>query len=154
MARSQETYNKKEVQIRKDKKRKEKEQKRMEKRLNPKAGGNFDDMIAYVDENGRLTSERPEVGVKKTTVKAEDIVISTPKQTDARPESKTRTGIINFFNESKGYGFIRDLENNQNVFVHINDMEERMKENDRVNFEVEKGARGAKAVKVRINRIG
>jgi cold shock CspA family protein len=147
MARSQETYNKKEVHNRKEKKRKEKLQKKMDRRTSPRSGG--EDMIAYVDENGRITSERPEPGIKKS-VKAEDIEISTPRQTSSVAESKTRTGIINFFNDSKGYGFIRDLENNQNIFVHINDMEEKLSENTRVNFEVERGNRGIKAIKVKL----
>ena len=55
MARSQETFNKKEVRNKKEKKRKDKEKKRLERRDNVKEGRSFDDMIAYVDENGRLS---------------------------------------------------------------------------------------------------
>jgi len=149
MAKSQETYNKKEVRNRKEKKRKEKEQKRQDRRTNVRGGSGLDDMMAYVDENGRITSEPPEPG-RKASVKAEDIEISIPRKIAEAPENKIRNGIITFFNESKGYGFIRDLGNNQNVFVHINDMEEKLVENNKVSFEIEKGVRGLKAIRVKL----
>jgi cold shock CspA family protein len=149
MARSQETYNKKEVRNRKEKKRKEKAQKRTDRRTSPKEGSSFDDMIAYVDENGRLTSERPDPTARKKIVKAEDIEISIPRQISDGTAKNIRTGIITFFNESKGYGFIRDLNNQQSVFVHINDMEDTLSENNKVSFEVEQGVRGLKAVHVK-----
>jgi len=149
MAKSQETYNKKEVRNRKEKKRKDKEQKRLERRTVTRGSGSLDDMMAYVDENGMITSERPEPG-RKSMINAAEIEISTPRQTAETQESKTRTGIITFFNDSKGYGFIRDLANNQNVFVHINDMEEKLSENNKVSFEIEKGNRGLKAVRVKM----
>ena len=59
MGRSQETFNKKDVRSRKEKKRKEKEAKRLARKENEKKGS-LDDMIAYVDENGMLTSEPPD----------------------------------------------------------------------------------------------
>jgi cold shock CspA family protein len=148
MARSQETYNKKEVRNRKEKKRKEKEAKRTERRSNPKEGSSFDDMIAYVDENGRITSEPPDPTIR-SKVKVEDIEISIPRRSSEAPEKNIRSGIITFFNESKGYGFIRDLGNQKSIFVHINDMEEPLSENNRVSFEVEQGVRGLKAIHVK-----
>ena len=148
MARSQETYNKKEVRNRKEKKRKEKEQKRLERRANAREGSSFDEMLAYVDENGRITSEPPDPGNKKK-IRAEDIEISVPRKLTDPPGSNLRNGILTFYNESKGFGFIRDLGNQMNVFVHVNDMEEKLAENARVTFEVEKGVRGSKAVRVK-----
>lgn len=148
MAKSQETYNKKEVRNRKEKKRKEKEQKRQDRRSTVKGGSSLNDMIAYVDENGMITSQPPEPGVR-AKVKAEDIEISIPRRLSEPAESKIRSGIITFYNDSKGYGFIRDLENNQNIFVHVNDMEEKLVENNKVSFEIEKGARGLKAIRVK-----
>ncbi|RLD79171.1 MAG: cold shock domain-containing protein, partial [Bacteroidetes bacterium] len=55
MARSQESFNKKEVQNKKEKKRKEKEKRRLARKEGEKKNS-LDDMIAYVDENGVLTS--------------------------------------------------------------------------------------------------
>ncbi len=58
MGRSQETFGKKEVRKKKEKKRKEKEQKRAKKKSEAK--NSFDDMIAYVDEYGVITSTPPD----------------------------------------------------------------------------------------------
>ena len=105
MGRSQETSNKKEVRNKKEKKRKDKEKKRLERRDNTKDGNNLDDMIAYVDEHGRLSSTPPDP-LNRQKVKAEDIEISVPKRTgDQRPDP-IRKGIVSFYNDSKGYGFI------------------------------------------------
>jgi len=67
-------------------------------------------------------------------------------------ENKLRTGILTFFNESKGFGFIRDLGNQQSIFVHINDMVDSISENNRVTFKVEMGPKGAKAVQVKLDK--
>jgi cold shock CspA family protein len=63
-----------------------------------------------------------------------------------------RKGVISFFNESKGYGFIKDLKNQASVFVHINGLLEQVKENDKVTFEIEMTHKGASATKVQIDR--
>ncbi|RYZ96849.1 MAG: cold shock domain-containing protein, partial [Sphingobacteriaceae bacterium] len=54
-----------------------------------------------------------------------------------------------FFNESKGYGFIRDGQTQESVFVHINSLAEEVREGDKVSFEVEQGQKGPNAVKVK-----
>ena len=77
MARSQETFNKKEVRTRKEKKRKEKEQKRAKKKTEGKKSS-FDDMIAYVDEFGMITSTPPDPK-NKTVVVAENIELKITK---------------------------------------------------------------------------
>jgi cold shock CspA family protein len=151
MARSQETYNKKEVRNKKEKKRKEKEQKRQDRRASSKDGNSLDDMIAYVDENGNITSTPPDLTNKKK-VNAEDIVISVPRRSSEAPENPIRKGIVTFFNESKGYGFIRDLDNQQSVFVHINDFLESIGEQNKVIFEIEMGHKGPKAVNVKLDK--
>jgi len=56
------------------------------------------------------------------------------------------------YNTSKGYGFIRDLSSNQSVFVHANSLLESIKENDKVIFEIGKGAKGPAAMKVKLFR--
>jgi cold shock CspA family protein len=151
MARSQETFNKKEVRNKKEKKRKDKEKKRLERRDTIKEGKSFDDMIAYVDENGRLSSTPPDPGSRQK-VKVEDIEISVPKRAAEKPEDLIRKGILTFFNESKGFGFIRDLANQQSVFVHINDIIDPISENSKVTFEIEMGHKGPKAVRVKLDK--
>jgi hypothetical protein len=78
MGRSQESFHKKEVRKRKEKKRLDKEKKRLERKESTKGGG-FDDMIAYVDENGMI-SDTPPDQTKKSKTNAKDIEVSIPKQ--------------------------------------------------------------------------
>ncbi len=73
MGRSQETYKKKDVRKKRAKKRKDKEEKRLAKKDNEKKGG-LDDMIAYVDENGNLSSTPPDPS-NKEKIDPEDIDI-------------------------------------------------------------------------------
>ncbi len=148
MGRSQETFNKKEVKNKKDKKRKDKEKKRLERKDNDKPSS-LDDMIAYVDENGMITSTPPDPNKKKTIINSEDIEISIRKQEDV-PFDPIRKGTVTFFNDSKGYGFIRDSETQESIFVHVNNVLEGIKEGNLVNFEVEKGLKGFTAVQVKL----
>lgn len=57
-------------------------------------------------------------------------------------------GTVKFFNESKGYGFIKPDNGTQDVFVHINGLKEEIRENDKVVFEVQQGRKGLNAVNV------
>jgi cold shock CspA family protein len=149
MGRSKETFNKKEVQKKKEKRRKEKEKRKLAKKEEEKKSG-LDDMIAYVDEFGRFTATPPEH--KKEEVKASDIEIGIPKKSEEDEEDKLRKGVVSFFNDSKGYGFIKDSDSGQSVFVHINNTLEEIKEGNLVSFEVEKGKQGPAAVNVKVVR--
>jgi cold shock CspA family protein len=148
MGRSQESFNKKDVRNKKEKKRKEKAAKKLAKRDGEKSS--FDDMIAYVDENGVITNE-PIDPSTKTEVKLEDIAVSVPKGSDEEVDP-VRKGTITFFNESKGFGFIKDLETKQDVFVHANNVIGEIKEGNLVTYEVEMGQRGPNAVRVQISK--
>jgi cold shock CspA family protein len=148
MGRSQETFGKKEVRKKKDKKRKDKEQKRAIKKSEGKKS-NFDDMIAYVDEFGMITSTPPDPD-KKIDVVVESIELKITKNNPQSAPDFVRKGIVSTFNKSKGYGFIRDLSSNQSVFVHVNSLMESIKENDVVIFEIGKGMKGPAAMKVKL----
>jgi cold shock CspA family protein len=148
MGRSQETYNKKEVRNKKEKKRKEKAQKR-EIRKSEGKKSNFDDMIAYVDEFGRITSTPPDPD-KKTVVLAENIELNMQRNNAQGTPDFIRKGVVISYNDSRGFGFIRDMETNQRVFVHANSLLEPVKENNIVVFEIGKGAKGPTALKVRL----
>jgi len=150
MGRSQETFNKKEVRNKKEKKRKEKAEKRAARKEADKSG-KLDDMIAYVDENGIITDTPPDPSKKKKT-KLEDIEISVPKREDAEEMDPVRKGTVSFFNDSKGFGFIRDSETQESVFVHVNNVLEEIKEGNLVSFEVEMGPKGPSAIKVQVVR--
>lgn len=150
MARSQETFNKKEVRNKKEKKRKDKAAKKIARKDSEKSGS-LDDMIAYVDENGRITSTPPDPS-KKKAIKLEDIEIGVPTREDQEPLDPIRKGVVTFFNDSKGFGFIKDLETQESVFVHANNLLEEIKENNIVRYEVEMGQKGPVAVRVKIER--
>ena len=149
MGKSQATWNKKELEKKKLLKRKDKEQKKEERKANAKEGKSFEDMIAYVDENGNLTSTPPDP-LKKKVIREEDIQIDIPRQKEPRPEDLIMTGIVTFFNDEKGYGFIRPSGTQDSIFVHVNGLTEPIKENNKVSFEVEKGRKGLNAVNVKI----
>lgn len=149
MGRSQETFNKKEVQNKKEKRRKEKEKKRLAKKENEKKSS-LEDMIVYVDENGMITDTPPDP--KKKKVKLEDIKLGVPNRESAEEIDPIRKGTVTFFNDSKGYGFIKDVETKESVFVHANNLLEEIKEGNLVTYEVEMGQRGPAAVKVKISK--
>ncbi|MCX6300732.1 MAG: cold shock domain-containing protein [Bacteroidia bacterium] len=149
MGRSQETSNKKEVRNKKEKKRKEKEQKRAKKKSEGKKSS-FEDMIAYVDEFGKISSTPPDPDKKKTVILAENIELNITRNNPETGPDYIRKGVVTFFNDSKGYGFIRDLESHQSVFVHINNLLEPVKENNVVIFEIGKGPKGPSALNVKL----
>ena len=150
MARSQETYSKKENEKKRLKKQQDKIEKREERKANSNKGKSLDDMLAYLDEDGNLSSTPPDPR-KKRIVKSEDMQISTPKQTPIDPADLIRTGTVIHFNDSKGYGFIRDSQTQESIFVHINALSGPIKESDKVTFEVEMGQKGPTAVRVKKN---
>ena len=61
-----------------------------------------------------------------------------------------KEGIVKFFNESKGYGFIKDSESENEYFVHVSELVDRIKDNDKVTFELKEGRKGLNAVNVKL----
>ena len=59
-------------------------------------------------------------------------------------------GTVKFFNESKGFGFIRMSNSSEDIFVHSSGLIDKIRENDIVEFEQEGGKKGMNAVRVRI----
>jgi cold shock CspA family protein len=148
MGRSQETTGKKEKTKQKIQKRKDKEEKKEMRKANSDKGKTLDDMMAYVDEYGNITDTPPDPK-KKRVIKAEDIMLGVPSR-DEDQEEAVRTGVITYFNDSKGYGFIKDLKSQESIFVHANELTGGpVKEKDKVTFEVENGKRGLAAVSVK-----
>ncbi|QEC79288.1 cold-shock protein [Mucilaginibacter ginsenosidivorax] len=148
MGRSVETFSKKEREKKKFKKQLDKKDKAEERKANSGKGKGLEDMMAYIDENGNITSTPPDPAKKKKII-AEDIQIGVPKQENLAPADPVRKGVVAFYNESKGYGFIKDLLSQESIFVHANGLTEAIQENDKVTFETEQGAKGLNAVKVK-----
>lgn len=147
MAKSQNRSIKNEKEKKKAQKRQEKEQRKEERKASSRDGKSLDEMIAYVDEYGNITSTPPDP-TRKTTVKADDIVIGVPAQTAENRANSVRTGVVLFFNDSKGYGFIKDNMSGESIFVHNSALNFPLKKDDTVNFETQKGPRGLTAVNV------
>jgi CspA family cold shock protein len=57
-------------------------------------------------------------------------------------------GKVKFFNERKGFGFIVDDESQQDVFVHVSGLVDKIRENDEVTFDLTEDNRGKKAINV------
>jgi cold shock CspA family protein len=144
-----ETWNKKEREKKKQQSKKEKAERKKERKDNAGEGKSFDDMLAYLDENGNLSASPPDPK-KKVVINVEDIEIGVPKQAPINPEDLIRKGVVTFFNDSKGYGFIKDSQTQESVFVHINALTEQIRETQKVTFEVEMGPKGANAVNVKL----
>ncbi|MFC4871833.1 cold-shock protein [Negadavirga shengliensis] len=150
MAKSRETFNKKEKEKKRLKKKQEKEEKKEARKASSSRGGDLDDMIAYVDADGNITSTPPDPSEKRKKIELEDIEVSVSKQAPVDPEDLRRKGKVTFFNTSKGYGFIKDLETQESIFVHVKGLIDDIQENDQVTFETEKTPKGLSAVDVKL----
>lgn len=145
MSKSKETFNKKEKEKKRLKKKQEKQEKMQERKANAEKGKSLDAMMAYVDENGNLSSTPPDPK-KRKVFNHEDMNTGVPVRIE---EDTERQGVVDFFNDAKGFGFIKDAVTKQSVFVHINQLSEPIKENDRVSFQMERGPKGMNAVQVK-----
>ena len=147
MAKSQETFGKKEKEKKRLKHLKDKQEKMEERKANAKKGKSLNEMMAYIDENGNISSTPPDPRRMKT-FKLEDMQIGVPKHLPGAEREAIRNGVVSFFNNDKGFGFINDLETQERVFIHVNQLSEALKENDKVTFEVEMGPKGPSAINV------
>ncbi|HUX96554.1 MAG TPA: cold shock domain-containing protein [Bacteroidales bacterium] len=59
-------------------------------------------------------------------------------------------GTVKFFNESKGFGFIKDDDSQKEYFVHSSGLHDIITENDSVTFDLENGKKGLNAVNVKL----
>jgi cold shock CspA family protein len=135
MAKSKDTFGKKEKEKKRLKERQDKQEKMEERKANAKKGKSLDEMMAYIDENGNISSTPPDPK-KMKTFNVEDMQIGVPKYEAPNPEDLIRKGVVTFFNHAKGFGFINDLQTQERVF-------------DKVTFEVEMGAKGPSAHSVK-----
>ena len=148
MGKSQESFSKKEKEKKRRKKKQEKMERREQRKLEKEERGKltFEEQISYVDENGNLSATPPDPS-KKKKIKVEDIVLGVPPKDDSEVEP-IRKGMVKFFNDEKGYGFIVDAITKDSIFVHVNNTSEALQERDRVVFEVEMGPKGPSAINV------
>ena len=60
-----------------------------------------------------------------------------------------KEGIVKFFNETKGFGFIKENGTDNEYFVHVSGLVDKIKENDEVTFDLQEGKKGLMAVNVK-----
>jgi cold shock CspA family protein len=140
------TFEKREKEKKKQQKRLEKQRKKEERKANA-GSGDLDSMMAYVDENGMLTDTPPDPS-KRVEIDASEIVLGIPKREEVE-EDPVHRGKLDFFDTSKGFGFINEDGGRDRYFVHISGMLDEIREGDKVTFELERGPKGMNAVRVK-----
>nr|WP_299382236.1 cold shock domain-containing protein [Allomuricauda sp.] len=145
MAKSQQTFSKREKEKKRQKKREEKQKKKEARRAEAKES-DVGIPFAYVDKFGNLTATPPEP-TEDEEIDASEIVLGIPQKVEEEFDPK-RKGKVAFFDHSKGFGFIMDTETQEKHFVHVSGLIDEINENDKVIFELEKGQKGMNAVRV------
>ncbi len=138
------SFNKRELEKKKEQKKKEKQQRKDERKTS--GSKSFDDMIAYVDENGIISNTPPDPD-KKQEVDLAEIAVSTPKKENIIEDTELK-GCVEYFNPAKGYGFIKDLSGIEKYFFHISNAPETIAEGNMVAFELERTEKGMNAIKI------
>jgi cold shock CspA family protein len=146
MAKSSGTFNKRENEKKRIQKRKDKEQRKEERKAGNKDGKSFEDMIAYVDENGNFSSAPPDI-TKKRQIKETDIEL-TSRNKGGAPLSYIKQGVVKFFDKDKGFGFIKDDQTQEELFFHFKSANFPIAQSDRVTFETAPGPKGMNAVRI------
>ncbi|MFT5337124.1 MAG: CspA family cold shock protein [Sphingobacteriales bacterium] len=59
-------------------------------------------------------------------------------------------GTVKFFNNTKGFGFIKPNDNSEDIFVHESGLVDTIRDNDKVKYDVEQGRKGLNAVNVQV----
>ena len=141
------SFNKRELEQRKESKRKKKQQKK-DDRKSDTGGKSFEDMIAYVDENGLIVDSPPDV-IQKNEIDATTIEVSVPKKIETE-EDRILKGRVEYFSVSKGYGFIKDLNSTEKYFFHVSGMLDEVAEQNVVTYELMRGNKGMNAVNIKL----
>ncbi|NIG54457.1 cold-shock protein [Chitinophaga sp. Cy-1792] len=140
-----ESFSKKENRNKKAKSKEDKAQRAQERKLNNNKGKGLEDMLAYVDENGNLSATPPKE-TRKTDIDAKDIRIgATPRPA----EDPVKTGTVTFYNQTKGFGFIAEDNSREDVFFHMNELLDPVREKDKVSFTKERNSKGYYAAAIR-----
>jgi cold shock CspA family protein len=143
------TFAKKEKEKKKAKQKMDKAEKMQQRKLNNNKGKGLDEMMAYLDENGNLSSSPPDMRNSRE-ISLDDIVLGAAPQN--KEDDTQRTGFVAFFDETRGYGFITDSRTKENIFVHTNNTTQLLKKGNKVSFEKQSGPKGFVAVNVEVVR--
>ena len=128
--------------------KKQDKQKKKEERQKEGSSSMYD-RFAYVDLKGELkTSPHAELMIEETD--STTIEVSVPKRVDSDEVDTPLNGVVEHFNQSKGYGFIKDTVSNIKYFFHITSAPPTIAEGQLVTFETENGPRGINATNISI----
>jgi cold shock CspA family protein len=81
-------------------------------------------------------------------IDAESIELGVPRRLESDEVPAERIGKVDFFDSTKGFGFIKEDGTQERFFVHVSGLQEEIKEGEKVGFEVERGLKGMNAVRV------
>jgi len=144
MTRSKQTNIKREKEKKRQKKKQEKAERRIERQSNSNKGKGLDAMIAYVDDKGNL-SDMPADPLKKEEIGSSESLPGARKEEQNTASALLSHGKVSYYNEQKGYGFIKDSVTKGTVFFYIASLPGPVKLNDMLSYKVIKGPRGTTA---------
>lgn len=142
------TFEKREKEKKRLQKQEEKKRKKEERKANGGGGGSLESMMAYVDENGQLTSTPPDPS-KRVEIDASEIELGIPRRTAEDEVAAVRVGRVDFFDTTKGFGFIIEDGTQERFFVHVSGLLDDVAQGMRVTYDVERGQKGMNAVRVK-----
>lgn len=138
--------------------KREKEKKRAQKQLEKKArkeerkanasGGGLENMLAYVDENGQIVDTPPDPS-KRKPVDASEIELGVPRRAEEDEAPIEHVGRVDFFDTTKGFGFIVEDGTQERYFVHVTGLLDEIGQGDKVSYDLERGPKGMNAVRVK-----
>lgn len=137
-----ESFSKKEKQKKKIQLRETKAEKMRERKAALQKGRPLEEMMAYLDENGNLSSTPPGSSLQQRNDQKSNHSYN-------RDNNGLLTGKVSFYNTAKGFGFIFDSYSRKRIFVHSNYLQQPVEEGDEVLFEVRKTEKGLTAFNVR-----
>lgn len=139
------TFEKRQKEKKRLQKKQEKQRRKEDRKANP-GGSSLDSMMAYVDEFGQITDTPPDPA-NRVEIDASEIELGVPKREKVEVDPMHQ-GKLDFFDTSKGFGFINEIGSQERYFVHISGMIDEIHEGDKVSFELERGPKGMNAVRV------
>lgn len=143
MAKPKQTSQKSEREKKKKIKQREKEEKRIQRKATSNKGKGFEEMLAYMDHNGQISSTPPDPKLK-VEVKLEDIQMGARSFIVDRG-TEIKTGRIAIFNSERNFGFIKDSLSQEKIFFHISDTNYQVNEGDLISYELKSGPKGFSA---------
>lgn len=139
------TFEKRQKEKKRQQKKLEKLRRKEERKANS-TDGSLESMMAYVDENGMLTDTPPDPE-KRVEIDASEIILGIPPK-EVDDKAHIHTGVVDFFDTSKGFGFIKEVGGHGRYFVHVSGLLKEIREGNKVVFELERGPKGMNAVRV------